>query len=68
MGLVECLNHNLVEPYDVIYEKDGEWVMYSIYTNVSLTKAASWGFSELCSLRKRVVLYNTIIWQNYTTQ
>ncbi len=24
MGLVECVNHNLVEPYDVIYEKDGE--------------------------------------------
>ncbi len=23
MGLVECVNHNLVEPYDVIYEKDG---------------------------------------------
>ena len=24
MGLVECLNHNLVEPFNVLYEKDGE--------------------------------------------
>ena len=23
MGVVECLNHNLVEPYNVLYEKDG---------------------------------------------
>ena len=27
MGLVECVNHNLVEPYDVIYEKDGDYVL-----------------------------------------
>lgn len=24
MGLVECLNHNLVEPFNVLYERDGE--------------------------------------------
>ena len=23
MGVVECLNHNLVEPFNVLYEKDG---------------------------------------------
>lgn len=31
MGLVECVNHNLVEPYDVIYEKDGEFT--SLFQN-----------------------------------
>ena len=24
MGVVECLNHHLVEPYNVLYEKEGE--------------------------------------------
>ena len=24
MGVVECLNHKLVEPFNVLYEKDGE--------------------------------------------
>ena len=24
MGVVECLNHNMVEPFNVLYEKDGE--------------------------------------------
>ena len=24
MGVVECLNHNLVESFSVLYEKDGE--------------------------------------------
>jgi len=24
MGIVECLNHNLVEPFNVLYEKDSE--------------------------------------------
>ena len=23
MGVVECINHNLVEPYNVLYEKEG---------------------------------------------
>ncbi|XP_064388696.1 proliferation-associated protein 2G4-like [Halichondria panicea] len=32
MGLVECVNHNLVEPYDVIYEKDGEYVSQIKFT------------------------------------
>ena len=25
MGVVECINHNLVEPYNVLYEKEGVW-------------------------------------------
>ena len=24
MGVVECLNHHLVEPYNVLYEKEGK--------------------------------------------
>lgn len=24
MGVVECMNHNLVEPFNVLYEKEGE--------------------------------------------
>ena len=24
MGVVECMNHKLVEPFNVLYEKDGE--------------------------------------------
>ena len=24
MGVVECMNHNLVEPFHVLYEKEGE--------------------------------------------
>ena len=24
MGVVECLNHRLVEPYNVLYEKEGK--------------------------------------------
>ena len=23
MGIVECINHNLVEPFNVLYEKEG---------------------------------------------
>ena len=30
MGVVECLNHHLVEPYNVLYEKEGE-VRLSLY-------------------------------------
>ncbi|XP_780193.2 proliferation-associated protein 2G4 [Strongylocentrotus purpuratus] len=32
MGIVECLNHNLVEPYPVLYEKDGEFVAQFKFT------------------------------------
>ena len=24
MGVVECLNHRLVEPFNVLYEREGE--------------------------------------------
>ena len=27
MGVVECLNHRLVEPFNVLYEKDGECII-----------------------------------------
>ena len=30
MGVVECLNHHLVEPYNVLYEKEGK-VRLSLY-------------------------------------
>ncbi|XP_071485577.1 proliferation-associated protein 2G4-like [Diadema antillarum] len=32
MGIVECLNHNLVEPYAVLYEKEGEFVAQFKFT------------------------------------
>ncbi len=30
MGIVECMNHNLVEPFNVLYEKDGSLINSSI--------------------------------------
>ena len=27
MGVVECLKHNLVEPFSVLYDKEGEWAV-----------------------------------------
>lgn len=32
MGVVECLNHNLVESFSVLYEKDGEFVAQFKFT------------------------------------
>jgi len=32
MGVVECVNHDLMEPYPVYYEKDGEFVSEFKYT------------------------------------
>lgn len=32
MGVVECVNHKLVEPFNVLYEKDGEFVAQFKYT------------------------------------
>ena len=32
MGVVECINHNLVEPYNVLYEKEGEFVAQFKFT------------------------------------
>jgi curved DNA binding protein len=32
MGVVECLNHNLVEPFNVLFEKDGEFVAQFKFT------------------------------------
>jgi curved DNA binding protein len=32
MGVVECLNHKLVEPFNVLYEKDGEFVAQFKFT------------------------------------
>lgn len=32
MGIVECVNHNLVEPFNVLYEKDGEFVAQFKFT------------------------------------
>ena len=44
MGVVECLNHHLVEPYNVLYEKEGE-IRLSLY---------NW-FNSLVHLRVRSV-------------
>jgi hypothetical protein len=27
MGVVECVTHKLVEPFQVLYEKDGEFII-----------------------------------------
>ena len=50
MGVVECLNHHLVEPYNVLYEKDGEVRRYMtgfihlyIRVNVIMGLSTSWG-------------------------
>ncbi|KAI9145571.1 proliferation-associated protein 2G4 [Paraphysoderma sedebokerense] len=32
MGLIECQNHQLIQPYDVLYEKEGEIVAQFIFT------------------------------------
>jgi len=32
MGMLECITHNLVTPYDVLYEKEGELVALFKYT------------------------------------
>lgn len=31
MGVVECVNHKLVEPYQVLYEKSGKIIFYTLY-------------------------------------
>ena len=50
MGVVECLNHHLVEPYNVLYEKEGEVHRYMtdlihlyIRVNVITGLSISWG-------------------------
>ena len=25
MGVVECMNHNLVEAFNILHEKEGQW-------------------------------------------
>jgi hypothetical protein len=32
MGVVECTNHNLLEPFHVLYDKDGEFVAQFKFT------------------------------------
>jgi hypothetical protein len=27
MGVVECVTHKLIEPFQVLYEKEGEWII-----------------------------------------
>ena len=49
MGVVECLNHHLVEPYNVLYEKEGKVRHYNwshsldIRVNVITGLSTSWG-------------------------
>ena len=31
MGVVECLNHKLVEPFSVLYEKEGRYMCVHVY-------------------------------------
>jgi len=50
MGLIECANHNLVKPYDVLYEKDGEVIAQFKYTVLltasGITKITSAPFDQ----------------------
>jgi methionine aminopeptidase len=39
MGLVECMKHSLVEPYPVLYEKDGEYIARVVYTVIVRKKS-----------------------------
>ncbi|PRD21581.1 UNVERIFIED_CONTAM: Pa2g4 [Trichonephila clavipes] len=32
MGVVECVNHKLIEPFTVLYEKEGEYVAQFKFT------------------------------------
>ena len=46
MGVVECLNHHLVEPYNVLYEKEGKVRCYMtglIHLYVRVNVSTSWG-------------------------
>ena len=50
MGVVECLNHHLVEPYNVLYEKEDKVRRYMtglihqyIRVNVITGLSTSWG-------------------------
>ena len=50
MGVVECLNHHLVEPYNVLYEKEGKvrhcttgLIHQYIRVNVITGLSTSWG-------------------------
>jgi len=37
MGVVECVKHELVEPYNVLYERDGEYVAQFKFTLLLMT-------------------------------
>lgn len=32
MGMTECMKHGLIEPYPVLYEKDGEYIARTVFT------------------------------------
>ncbi len=49
MGVVECLNHNLVEPFNVLYEKDGKWAWHSLYQLEISTLGTCRTYSRYCS-------------------
>ena len=34
MGVVECLNHKLVEPFNVLYEKEGKEVETDVHRDL----------------------------------
>lgn len=44
MGLRECQNHGLVEPFDVLYDKEGQTVV-QFFTTIALTKTGTTKFA-----------------------
>lgn len=40
MGVVECVKHGLLEPYNVLYEKDGEFVAHVRFTVLLMQNGA----------------------------
>lgn len=44
MGLSECVNHQLITPYEVMYDKPGQFVA-QFFTTIALTKTGTLKFS-----------------------
>lgn len=44
MGLKECVSHNLVTPYDIVYEKSGE-IVVQFFATIGLTRTGTVKFA-----------------------
>ena len=54
MGVVECLNHNMVEPFNVLYEKDGGGMGELVVHNRAIFPAPGKAFLASCLLEIRI--------------